>query len=235
MDIFKCIKQGIVPKRGGPKEEEDEISKEVNKMVQENKTENNIDQQANINQVDISHDLNGLNIEEKNRNISFNQFKQSEPDISNLNQIPKYNEQSKFKEVTTIPTVVNSYTNKLEINQNQFQNPIHDISMDYLNTNTCTSLDFQKKSPRTLPLENNTKINFNSSMLAADYKVDTKISKKLDFSLPVKFKDIHYFRLCDSIKKQLDNGMKELNVNKIERTLAHAELAYYYLDNITKN
>ena len=74
----------------------------------------------------------------------------------------------------------------------------------------------------------------NKSMLSEDFTPDTKMSKKLDYSLPVKFKSIDYFRLCDTIKKQLDIGLKELNSNKIDKALAHSELAYYYLDNISK-
>lgn len=74
----------------------------------------------------------------------------------------------------------------------------------------------------------------NKSILSEDFTPDAKLSKKLDFPLPVKFKGIEYFRLCDYIKKQLDVGQKELNSNKIEKALAHAELAYYYLDNISK-
>jgi hypothetical protein len=33
VDIFKCLKAGTQPKRGGPKEEEDEISKEITQMT----------------------------------------------------------------------------------------------------------------------------------------------------------------------------------------------------------
>ncbi len=74
----------------------------------------------------------------------------------------------------------------------------------------------------------------NNSILGADFHPDIKLSKKLDFSLPVKFKGIDYFRLCDVIRKQLDIGQRELNSNKLDKTLAHAELAFYYLDNISK-
>jgi hypothetical protein len=212
-------------------------------MVQENITETNINQQMNPN--DISGGINQLSIDDQNKNVGFTQ---PQPDI---NQLPKYNEVPKFNEKLTTPTITTIPDFKInqqpQFNQqNHFQQPMPDVTMDYLNTNTCTSIEFQKVSPKidsksadiTPKYQSqsfNTKDKMTSSVLAADFKVDTKISKKLDFSLPVKFKDIHYFRLCDSIKKQLDNGMKELSVNKIERALAHAELAYYYLDNINKN
>ena len=41
VDIFKCLKSGTTPKRGGPKEEEDEISKEISQMTAENFNNNN--------------------------------------------------------------------------------------------------------------------------------------------------------------------------------------------------
>jgi hypothetical protein len=74
----------------------------------------------------------------------------------------------------------------------------------------------------------------NTSLLAPDFHVDSKITKKLDYKLPVKFKGVDYFKLCDVIKKHLDTGRRELITNKIDKTLAHCELAYYYLINIEK-
>jgi hypothetical protein len=48
VDIFKCLKAGTTPKRGGPKEEEDEISKEISQMTAENLNNNNNNNNNNI-------------------------------------------------------------------------------------------------------------------------------------------------------------------------------------------
>ena len=97
-----------------------------------------------------------------------------------------------------------------------------------LNSNLNSNIVNKNINLNTLDLKKN------NSVLAANYQVDSKISKKLDFSLPVKFKSIQYFRLCDLLKKQLEVAIRELNGNKIDKSLIHAELAYYYLDNIEK-
>jgi hypothetical protein len=197
----------LAPKRGGPKEEEDEISKELNTMAQDGKTDSEINPISNINApTEVSENINRLSLDDPRNK-----------------QIPQTN-----------------------IHQN-----LPDVNLDILNTNTTTSIDLKQDAyknenfpktftnPNILPHpvvnHNQNKMSSSGSVLAADFKVDSKISKKLDFSLPVQFKTLPYFRLCDVIKKQLDTGLRELNGNKLEKTLAHAELAYYYLDNIVKN
>jgi hypothetical protein len=62
VDIFKSLKQGVVPKRGGPKETEDEISKELNDINIENQnnekqkvlTSNAIDDAGHGSNIDIN-------------------------------------------------------------------------------------------------------------------------------------------------------------------------------------
>jgi hypothetical protein len=84
------------------------------------------------------------------------------------------------------------------------------------------------------PVYSNIPANLKNSMLTDDYQIDKAIYKKLDISLPVKVKTIDYFKLVDNIKKTLDHGVRELQSNKIEKTLDHAMLALYYLHNIKK-
>ena len=71
-----------------------------------------------------------------------------------------------------------------------------------------------------------------SNILSANFKVDEKLVKKFDFHLPVKYKSIDYFRLCDIIKKQIDGATRDINSNKVDKSLDHIELALYYLQNI---
>ncbi len=105
----------------------------------------------------------------------------------------------------------------MNINYN-FQSSLYQAP-DINTITVSTSLDLKKN---------------NKSMLSQEFVPDTKLTKKLDFSLPVKFKSIDYFRLYDVIKKQLDISQKELNSNKLDKTLTHVELAYYYLENVSK-
>lgn len=72
------------------------------------------------------------------------------------------------------------------------------------------------------------------SMLAPDFQVNEKMTKKLEYELPLKFKSIDYFRLCDVINKQVDIAKREFKSGKVDKSLAHCELALYYLNNIHK-
>ena len=80
------------------------------------------------------------------------------------------------------------------------------------------------------------KKNLKSSMLLGpDYKVDNKItSRKMDFNLPVKYRTLEYFRLIDTINKIMETAGREIDSNKVEKSLLQMELALYYLHNIEK-
>ena len=56
----------------------------------------------------------------------------------------------------------------------------------------------------------------------------------MDFSFPVKFRTLEYFRLVDTINKILETGQRELDSNKVDKSLAQLELVLYYLHNIEK-
>ena len=72
----------------------------------------------------------------------------------------------------------------------------------------------------------------NNTMIKHDLKVDPKIQKKIGYSLPVKFKSIDYFRLTDIIFKLLENGLREIQSDKVDKSLVQLELAVYYLHNV---
>lgn len=198
LDIFKCLKAGQAPKRGGPKEEEDDVSKELNIMIEKGNNQPEEQTQPKFNQIPT------------NTNVNL----ESHPQINSNNNTN-----------TKINTNAFQTTNYFEPNNNNFD----------VNRNTATSIDLKKENQSEPTGQIGwSKKNINSSMLAADYKIDTKIAKKLDYKLPVKYKGIEYFRLCDNIKKQLDTAQREMLGNKTDKALVHLELAYYYLTNIEK-
>jgi hypothetical protein len=120
--------------------------------------------------------------------------------------------------------------------QNTFSN-LNINSMPSNNSNqnfNLQSSNYHAPDINSITVSTSLDLKKNKSMLSEDFTPDVKLSKKLDFSLPVKFKSIDYFRLYDVIKKQLDISQKELNSNKLDKSLTHVELAYYYLENISK-
>ncbi len=112
-----------------------------------------------------------------------------------------------------------------------------------INTNhqeNDSNIDINRYSGYIKPADNSNKTNENkqqsnlkSSMLGSDFKIDHKLAKK-EFTLPVKSKGLDYFKLIDTVKKLLDNGQKDVAINKVDLALPHLELALYYLQNIEK-
>ena len=151
VDIFKSLKAGVVPKRGGPKEEEDEISKAQNDVKIDN-----------------------------------NKMIENSTNVKSENNLPS--------NLTTNPPTNNftSYNNNLTSINNipsSFDPDIIDINRMH----NSSSLDLKKET--------------SFDMLDPNFKVDGKLHKKPDFKLPVKYKSIDYFRLCDVLKKQLENSI----------------------------
>lgn len=119
-------------------------------------------------------------------------------------------------------------------------------NINNINVNACNSpkkinepvvkKEFDEIKPKVINIKREIKVDdVRSSFMAKDYKVDTKLAgKSSSFDLPVKFKSVDYFKLIDTIKKQIEGAMKELKNNKIDKTLAYSELILYYLNNIEK-
>lgn len=184
-----------------------------------------------------SHSYPSSNIENVSKTINENQ----QPTNTFTNKISTTGNVNTNIQFDNYPKNVNTNPKQVNTNQTHQSNQSNQINtnvnLDYdLNRNvTATSMDFKKDtSEPTHQTYSNRNNNLHASMLAPDFKIDTKLSKKLDFKLPVKYKGIDYFRLCDVIKKQLDSGQREMNSNKTEKALIHCELAYYYLINIDK-
>jgi hypothetical protein len=263
LDIFKCLKQGIAPKRGGPKEADDEVSKELNDMMKENK---DISNESNNKDKIFSVETNILN-EMKNVNINSFEDKITIPgqvdlknykDNSNINNYPKTNnlnnkispinfEKPTFADNINIDDHIkdnkkfldsksvekkpdNSTTKNSDVSKKDIK-PSHG-NIKVVNVN---KEDLDKNSPNfSDDLE--AKKNLKSSMLLGpDYKVDNKItSRKMDFNLPVKYRTLEYFRLIDTINKIMETAGREIDSNKVEKSLLQMELALYYLHNIEK-
>ena len=282
VDIFKALKQGLVPKRGGPKEEEDEVSKELNTMINEGEQKGKIEE--NIFKNILSNflggesqpvvDLGSMNINtniNQNQNLPAKDINQGFKNL-NLNNNPNNpNNNINLFPNTEINPNLNSSKNSLGRGQSKLYTnekkpevsgtPQPDFDLDKLNISKSIDIDKEKEKvditknlntqitsnkdkktnnininnpPDLGPRQASIDLKKNTSLLAPDFHVDSKITKKLDYKLPVKFKGIDYFKLCDVIKKHLDTGRRELITNKIDKTLAHCELAYYYLMNIEK-
>jgi hypothetical protein len=213
VDIFKSLKAGLVPKRGGPKEEENGENKELNSLIDEN------DKQFKDNSEINNSNTNSKPAEIINKNINSKPVDDKNQSINNSNKI-NTNQQSNSNIIKT--------NSKPSSNIN-YIGP--DADFDINRRNVATSIDFQKQP--TSNQGNKFQIgNINSSLLSSDFKLDCKLAKKLDFKLPVKFKSMDYFRLCDVIKKQVDSASREIHSNKTDMSLKYIENAYYYLHQI---
>ena len=111
----------------------------------------------------------------------------------------------------------------------------------FSNEETISKISKEQKKTEKNELKNNKDIKttknldratLSQSIMLGDYQIDNIIHKKLDYKLPVKLKSPEYFRLLDTIKKELDHAQREVNSNKIDKALSMSELALYYLNNI---
>jgi hypothetical protein len=266
LDIFKALKNGEVPKRGGPKEEEDDLTKEVNAMALEG--DKNISQPSKIDGKKII--LKIFLVPPTDNIISPNRInnEKTDPQINpnfnininndNNNNVPKnYTPPQKF-----IPSIHQNIipNNKQNIGENNYhydinrisKSPQKDVQSDVKNVNlnlyppgdltqniNSNINSNSNRSPSPLPSSNlNLKpktqhLHHKSSILSPDYKIDTKFAK-VSFDLPVKYKDVDYFRLIEAIKKQIDIARGEMKSNKIDKAHSHMELVLYYLNNVEK-
>jgi hypothetical protein len=206
VDIFKSLKQGIIPKRGGPKEEEQDINKELNNLILE-------DKKTEVNKVDI-HAQPGY---DKSIEQYMPEIKQDEIiNIKPKDEIPKSRD--------VLKEIPKPYIPKEEPKTESKNIPKEEFKSEPKKEEKPKSISQSKR---------NDNINIKqSTLLSSDYQIDSSI-KKLDYKLPVRFKTPDYFRLTDTIRKELDHAQREINSNKIERALSMAELALYYLNNIT--
>lgn len=216
VDIFKALKAGTAPKRGGPKEEADEASKEINSMIDEQKNNESQENQMDINSKPNSNipmqdsKNNDINVEDFQNKLNINSVNNDGPVIENTSKR------------------IENYQNQNTFNQPSFQSP----PTNHINIGLKQAIVKNNSSESTGSAGGRN--NMNMSMIGPDFKVDEKLSKKLDFKLPVKYKGVDYFRLCDIIKKQLEAGQREIGANKVDKALNLMELAYYYIINIEK-
>jgi hypothetical protein len=59
-----------------------------------------------------------------------------------------------------------------------------------------------------------------------------KLHKKLDFSLPVKFKSPDHFKLSSIIAKLMSNAKKDMESNNEDKAMENLNLVKYYLTKI---
>ena len=65
--------------------------------------------------------------------------------------------------------------------------------------------------------------------------IDTsKFHKKLDFTLPVKYKTPDYYKLAIIINKLMSNAKKDMDANNPDKATENLELSNYYLTKIIK-
>lgn len=65
--------------------------------------------------------------------------------------------------------------------------------------------------------------------------IDTsKFHKKLDFTLPVRYKTPDYYKLATIISKLMSNAIKDMDANNPDKATENLELANYYLTKVIK-
>jgi hypothetical protein len=223
-----------VPKRGGPKEEESDINKELNNLIlDDNKPEEAKKMGDNLQQTEKPHEQIRADIRQDDIiNINYKSKDElntkDEPFIAKEEtkpkEIPKLSkEETKPKDIPHVSKEELKPKDKPSIAKDELKS----IPKKEEDKNPHLSREFISP-PKNLKIQ---KVNLTQSMLSDDYLIDPSV-KKLDYKLPVKFKTPDYFRLTDTIKKELDHAQRELNSNKIEKALNMAELALFYLNNI---
>ena len=225
-------------------------------MMIDNKDKNNenIDKEktSTVNNISYNDELPSININEIN--LNHESPVESKKEITggnspvnnfNLNNQKSHNDIGKrytndrelYKNNSTRPeqqtpkpddTSVNksSGDNNNIINQNLKPSPDNKV----INVNRT---DVKKNSENTSDSLQLKKNNQSSMLLSPDFKVDKNLTtRKMDFSFPVKFRGAEYFRLVDSINKLLDTSSRDIEYNKVDKSLAQMELVLHYLHQV---
>jgi len=176
-------------------------------------------------QVDMKNDKDNSNI---NINSKKNNFEKSPFADHKIDDDFKDNKLLDSKSVEKKSD--NSTTNNSDASKKDFKPSHGNIKLVNIN-----KVDLDKISPNFSDSHENKKNLKSSILLGPDYKVDNKItSRKMDFNLPVKYRTLEYFRLIDTINKIMETAGREIDSNKVEKSLLQMELALYYLHNIEK-
>ena len=135
VDIFKALKRGEIPKRGGPKEQNNDENLNNNGIVEENKlnnkNENNSNHEEkknNINYNNQENNKNKQNFQNSNNHNHYNAQNNdklkhiSHQDNNKNNKINNNNKNQKLKQENKDNNINNQNYNKININKNNQHN-----------------------------------------------------------------------------------------------------------------
>jgi len=257
VDIIKALNSGQVPKRGSPKEAEDETTKELNQLAELEGQSNNQQQSTNqaVNQNNIQPSTNQAvnqnniqpsNTQQNNFNQTFNQQQNStqnnvqpnnnfanqqnnyyNPNNNNINNAGYSNNNFNQQNLNQ----QNNSNNNQQINQNNNIQPSSNNNQPSSNNNSKTNTDNTKG--------NETKTVTDKSKSPAISAVTSQIGQKLlDIKLPIKKRSIEFYKVIDQVKKHVTWSGDQLKNNRpgcLANAMSQLEMALYYLENITEN
>jgi len=114
VDIIKALNSGQVPKRGSPKEAEDETTKELNQLAELEGQSNN--QQQSTNQAVNQNNIQPSNTQQNNFNQTFNQQQSTNQAVNQNNIQPSNTQKNNFNQ-----TLNQQQSTNQAVNQNNIQ------------------------------------------------------------------------------------------------------------------
>ena len=137
VDIFKALKRGEIPKRGGPKEQNNDENLNNNGIVEKNKlnnkNENNYNHEEKKNNINYNNQENNKNKQnfQNSNNYNHNHYNEqnndklkhiSHQDNNKNNKINNNNKNQKLKQENKDNNINNQNYNKININKNNQHN-----------------------------------------------------------------------------------------------------------------
>ena len=255
VDIFKALKRGEIPKRGGPKEQNNDEKLNNNGIVEEkklnNKNENNYNHKEKNNNINYNNQENNKNNKnfQNSNNYNHNHYNEqnndklkhiSHQDNNKNNKINNNNKNQKLKQENKDNNINNQNYNKININKKNQHN--HN---DRNNNNKNNGIEnynmYNKKIKNSLNLnieEQNQNRNFNKKLIDAKQNlyfhtqegIDPRINKKINAEQKNEIinKTVFKDNEYNTYDIQKQNHTKKINQNKQNEFINNVDINNKY-------
>ena len=156
VDIFKALKRGEIPKRGGPKEQNNEENENTQKIIEENKIEKNKENYIDNKNKNIKSD-NIKNNQNTHKNSKSNNFNQYIP--LNNNDTKKI---SQYEKHQNINTQNNNGNQNIKSNNKYNSNNNNEYKNNQLNKANTINGNIIRGNIKGLHKDNNKNLNINT-------------------------------------------------------------------------
>ena len=156
VDIFKALKRGEIPKRGGPKEQNNEENENTQNIIEENKIEKNKENNIGNKNKNIKPDniKNNQNTHKNSKSNNFNHYiPLNDDDTKHISQYEKHQ---------NINTQNNNNNQNIKPNHKYNSNNNNEYKNNQLNKANTINCNIIKRNPKGIHKEDHNNLNINT-------------------------------------------------------------------------